>query len=542
MLFFHAITTWLTLVIYGVHSFPDPQDIIPAETLSGLIREPRRLAQIERFDVLMKNHTFGDFIAFNVSLQSPPAESTLFHLSVRTQNLSVNSHSENNILEVNAQLLALDKKFQGIALSFDSDNAIVATVTNAQWYLFTQIAMRRSYPVYVNYSSHDIGKGFIRVWVRPVRNLPIALDQESESTFGVWKFVYSTEEQVRNYWSSVDPGFVRIEPEFGYKLKIERKKSWTYYLFQAVLMTFLLLITFAMGCDLKLKVVKSILKKPVGPVIGFVCQYAIMPSVSYFTPLMRDLGFGLFVIGCSPGGGASNFWSFILGGDISLSMTMTFISTCAAFVMLPLLLATLGPFFYPNVKYAIPFMSLFLSLTLIVGPCGLGILLRWRKEAWAKKVVRMLKPLGGLFMVFILTFGVYANLEIYRLMSIYPIAIPIGAALPWGAFLISACLALALKQPKPFVLTIAIETMMQNIGIAIQILLFNMPKPEGEIGTVMPLIIAIFTPIPLYFALLGKVIYSNFFKKDKPKSSPKTKSAEFDVDDVMPINALKTNL
>lgn len=39
---------------------------------------------------------------------------------------------------------------------------------------------------------------------------------------------------------------------------------------------------------------------------------------------------GLFAAGVSPGGGASNAWSYLLGGDIDLSITMTFISTFAA--------------------------------------------------------------------------------------------------------------------------------------------------------------------------------------------------------------------
>lgn len=41
-------------------------------------------------------------------------------------------------------------------------------------------------------------------------------------------------------------------------------------------------------------------------------------------------GFGLLVLGCSPGGTGSNFWTLLLGGDVNLSITMTFVSTIAA--------------------------------------------------------------------------------------------------------------------------------------------------------------------------------------------------------------------
>ena len=44
---------------------------------------------------------------------------------------------------------------------------------------------------------------------------------------------------------------------------------------------------------------------------------------------------GLFVTGCSPGGGASNIWTVMFGGNLDLSVTMTAISTFAAFLMMP---------------------------------------------------------------------------------------------------------------------------------------------------------------------------------------------------------------
>ena len=39
---------------------------------------------------------------------------------------------------------------------------------------------------------------------------------------------------------------------------------------------------------------------------------------------------GVFVMGCCPGGNASNFWCKLLGGDLNLSVTMTTISTVSA--------------------------------------------------------------------------------------------------------------------------------------------------------------------------------------------------------------------
>ena len=39
---------------------------------------------------------------------------------------------------------------------------------------------------------------------------------------------------------------------------------------------------------------------------------------------------GLFTLGTCPGGGNSNLWALLLGADVNLSVTMTFVSTLAA--------------------------------------------------------------------------------------------------------------------------------------------------------------------------------------------------------------------
>lgn len=50
----------------------------------------------------------------------------------------------------------------------------------------------------------------------------------------------------------------------------------------------------------------------------------------FFPSKISILKMGLFTLGCSPGGGASNIWTYLLGGNLNLSITMTFISTVAA--------------------------------------------------------------------------------------------------------------------------------------------------------------------------------------------------------------------
>ena len=41
-------------------------------------------------------------------------------------------------------------------------------------------------------------------------------------------------------------------------------------------------------------------------------------------------GLGMLAIGCSPGGGGSNVFAYLLNADLELSITLTFISTILA--------------------------------------------------------------------------------------------------------------------------------------------------------------------------------------------------------------------
>lgn len=90
-----------------------------------------------------------------------------------------------------------------------------------------------------------------------------------------------------------------------------------------------------MGAALDTTTIKETLKRPVGPVIGFFSQFVIMPVLAFgIAKALIDhpsLQLGLFIAGCSPGGGASNIWTLTLGGNLDLSITMTTISTFSAF-------------------------------------------------------------------------------------------------------------------------------------------------------------------------------------------------------------------
>jgi len=79
--------------------------------------------------------------------------------------------------------------------------------------------------------------------------------------------------------------------------------------------------------------------------VGVVAQYLIMPLVGwalcYVFGLPDAVAVGVILVGCAPGGTASNVISYLAKADVALSVTMTSISTLLAPLMTPLLTAWL---------------------------------------------------------------------------------------------------------------------------------------------------------------------------------------------------------
>ncbi|XP_076449312.1 uncharacterized protein LOC143285782 [Babylonia areolata] len=291
--------------------------------------------------------------------------------------------------------------------------------------------------------------------------------------------------------------------------------------FRGVLYGFVIMATIGMGCKTDMGVVKEVLKKPVAPAIGFFCQYLIMPLIAFTlakTLVVGDpaVSLGIFTCGICPGGGPSNFYSFLLDGDVSLSVTMTAISSMAALAMIPLWLFTLGTLFEDDkISLTVPFGKILITLSIIIIPLFVGFAVKKWAPKVAKWVLKLLKPFTLIAILFLVTFGVYTNLYVFRLFS--PRTLLAGCLLPYIGYTVGGTVALILRQPCYRAKTIAIETGIQNTSIGYLLLVFSLPKPDGDMAAVGPMASALMTPLPLLLLVVVYLLYKRFCKKKKGK-------------------------
>ncbi len=143
----------------------------------------------------------------------------------------------------------------------------------------------------------------------------------------------------------------------------------------------LCVIMFSMGMTLRGQDFELILKRPVDVLVGIVAQYVCMGGLGWFVAklltltglgdpvVMAEIAVGVVLLGCVPGGTASNVMAFLAKGDVPLSITITMCTTLLAPVLTPTLTLVLaGQWIDVN------FWNMFISIVLVVLlPIVLGI-------------------------------------------------------------------------------------------------------------------------------------------------------------------------
>ena len=101
------------------------------------------------------------------------------------------------------------------------------------------------------------------------------------------------------------------------------------------------IIMFGMGLTLNANAFRIVFSRPKDIIIGCLAQFTIMPLLAWILAqlfqLDEALTVGVILVGCCPGGTASNVITYLAKGDLALSVGMTGVSTLLAPVLTPLL-------------------------------------------------------------------------------------------------------------------------------------------------------------------------------------------------------------
>ena len=133
------------------------------------------------------------------------------------------------------------------------------------------------------------------------------------------------------------------------------------------------IVMFGMGLTLKASDFKPVLLHPKEIILGEIAQFVLMPAIAWllchFMDLPSELALGVILVGCCPGGTASNVICYLAKGDIPLSVAMTGVSTMLAPVITPSLV-----FLLAGEAVNIDISGMFLSIIqVIIIPIASGV-------------------------------------------------------------------------------------------------------------------------------------------------------------------------
>lgn len=223
-------------------------------------------------------------------------------------------------------------------------------------------------------------------------------------------------------------------------------------------------VMFGMGLTLSLQDFKIVFSRPKDVIIGCLAQFTIMPLLAWGLTrtfqLDEALALGVVLVGCCPGGTASNVITYLAKGDLALSVGMTGVSTLLAPFMTPLLTwALAGKSVNVNV------VGMLLSiLWVVILPIVIGLIAKWIWPKFTEKATDYLPAISSIAISLIVAIIIGANagkLLAGGLMIVLVVVLHNLCGLSCG-YLIGRLLKLS--EPKKR--AISIEVGMQNSGLA----------------------------------------------------------------------------
>ena len=224
------------------------------------------------------------------------------------------------------------------------------------------------------------------------------------------------------------------------------------------------LVMFGMGLTLRPADFALVARRPVPILVGVAAQYVLMPGiavlVSWALQLPPEIAAGVILVGCAPGGTASNVVSYLARGDVAVSVTMTSISTLLAPLLTPLLTLWLAGAYMP-----LNGGSMAKSIAMVVLlPVLAGLVVRLVLPRVVARLLPVLPWLSVLTIAVIVAIVVSGSAEKILqagLLVLVAVAVhnALGMTLGWLVGRVTG-------QPAPVRRTTAIEVGMQNSGLA----------------------------------------------------------------------------
>lgn len=257
-----------------------------------------------------------------------------------------------------------------------------------------------------------------------------------------------------------------------------------------IIMTFIIMV--GMGATLRTADFQQATAQPKAFLIGMLCQFGLMPAIAFalgwFFALPPLVALSLLLIGATPGGTTSNLFTYLVKGNLALSITMTVCSTLMAIALMPLMI-TLWAAGINELDLKVPYENIFTVLVILISGVSLGMYLR----SFGEKAGRITETIGaGVGILFIAALVFFWFQRNASGLGNYPLGyfFAAGLLLLMG-FLLGNLLSRGAGLPARDRRAVFLETGIQNTPLTIAVIVLSYPTVFHEEMLIMPAFYAI---------------------------------------------------
>ena len=222
-------------------------------------------------------------------------------------------------------------------------------------------------------------------------------------------------------------------------------------------------IMFGMGLTLAPQDFKVVLSRPKDILLGCLTQFTVMPllalGLTWAFALPKELAIGVILVGCCPGGTASNVITYLAKGDLALSVGMTAASTLLAPLLTPLLVWLLA-----GTMVNVDTLGMLMSIVyVVIAPIVCGLLCQRFLPALTKRVTPYLPAFSSVVIAMVVGIVVSHNAD--RLLTAGLLVVAVVMLHNLLGLGIGFSVGRLLRLPKPKCVALSIEVGMQISGL-----------------------------------------------------------------------------
>lgn len=224
------------------------------------------------------------------------------------------------------------------------------------------------------------------------------------------------------------------------------------------------LIMFGMGLTLSPRDFQVLLQRPKDVLIGSTAQFVVMPLMAWLLTrvfsLSDELTLGVILVGCCPGGTASNVITYLAKGDLALSVGVTATSTLLAPLMTPFLV-----WFFAGTLVQVDTVAMLLSIVyVIILPIIVGFLIQHYLPVLTQRAVVYLPAFSSLVIAALV--GIIVGHNAYQLLTGGMIVLLVVVLHNLSGLLLGYSVARFCRLSFGKRKALSIEVGMQNSGLA----------------------------------------------------------------------------